>query len=86
MRPSVIRSSVKITLADLKIAKISKKARAQPCTGEMQDYFEALADYGERKMPMRIAKAFVDCMESKREQDGMTTMYHLNSFISRKAK
>jgi hypothetical protein len=52
-----------ISLKEMRIAKISKKNKINPCTAELEAYINALADFGEDRMPIHVAKALVDCSD-----------------------
>lgn len=58
-------AGVSITLKDLKVAKVTKKIRASPCTPELEAYISSIAEHGEKKIPHQIAKAFFDCTEKQ---------------------
>eukprot|EP01039_Chlorochromonas_danica_P007095 gene7095-7847_t len=79
-------SSVSITLKDLKVAKVTKKVRVNPCTPELEAYINAIAEHGgDKKIPLQIAKAFFDCSEKQgKKNDANTTNYHLSKFVIRK--
>jgi hypothetical protein len=55
------KAGLSLTLKDLRIAKVTKKTRVNPCTKELEAYINALADYGEERMPAQITKALNDC-------------------------
>lgn len=56
---------LRITGRDLRIAKINKKVRVQPCAKEFSAFISAVEMYGDGKVPLAITKQLTDCMEVK---------------------
>lgn len=58
---------VSITLRDLRLAKLDKRVRINPCSSELESYINALAQYdGEcDRIPQLIRRALTDCVEQK---------------------
>lgn len=59
------QKTLQLTLQDIRVARIGRKNRYNPCASEMEAYFSALSDFGEKRMPLSVAKALADCTEQK---------------------
>eukprot|EP01031_Cornospumella_fuschlensis_P025735 gene25735-31081_t len=82
-----IPSGLSISLKELKIAKLHRRVRLNPCSAELEAYINALADFGESKMPLHVAKALADCTEQQAATAGPRApnpSFQLTRFISRK--
>jgi hypothetical protein len=58
------RSSITLTLRDLKISSLGRKHKPNPCKGILDNFLEALEIKGERNVPKSIAKSLLDCVEA----------------------
>jgi hypothetical protein len=81
------RKSVSITLRDLRVAKLEKKARISPCSKELDAYLSSLARFNDNdeKVPIMISKALANCMQLRAESAKPASLqFHLAKFVSRK--
>ena len=81
------RKSVSITLRDLRVAKLEKKARISPCSKELDAYLASLARFNDNdeKVPLMISKALANCMQLRGERVKPASLqFHLAKFVSRK--
>lgn len=58
------RSSICLTLKDLKISSLGKKHKVNPCKGLLDNFLESLEMQGERNVPKSLAKSLLDCVEA----------------------
>ena len=81
------RKSVSITLRDLRVAKLEKKARISPCSKELDAYLASLARFNDNddKVPLIISKALANCMQLRGDSVKPASLqFHLAKFVSRK--
>ena len=55
--------TLSITLRDLRVAKLNRRVRANPCTEELDTFLTAISIYGEGKVPIAVSKRLADCMD-----------------------
>lgn len=61
----MVHKHLRISARELRVSKINKNLRPQPCAKEFQAFLTALELYGDGKIPMGITKELSDCMEVK---------------------
>ena len=78
---------LRLTLQDLRIGKIGRNRRINPCTEEFDAYVTALQDLGDAgKVPPLVTKALADCMKRHKEQTkppSFAVNYHLAKYVDR---
>ena len=81
---------VRLSLQDLRIGKIGRTRRINPCNEEFDAYLTALQDLGGTGMvPTPIAKALADCMNSHKEKvkaPSFAVNYHIAKYVDRSKK
>ena len=78
---------LRLTLQDVRIGKIGRNRRMNPCNEEFDAYLTALQDLGEAgKVPPIVTKTLADCMDRHKSQikpPSFAVNYHLAKFIDR---
>ena len=81
---------VRLTLQDLRIGKIGRARRMNPCSEEFDAYLTALQDLGETGLvPPKLTKALADCMDNHKNQVKPPTFavnYHIAKYVDRSKK
>lgn len=55
---------LKLTTKDIRLSKVAKHDRAQPCSEEFDSYLAALEAFGESKVPPNVLRNLGDCMDA----------------------
>ena len=79
---------LRISLQELKIGKIGRKERFQPCSEQFDNYLTALQDLGDyARVPSVIVKALEDCMgeyKGRPKTPSFAINYHIAQYVDRK--
>lgn len=55
---------LKLTTKDIRLSKVAKRDRTQPCSDEFDSYLAALEAFGEAKIPPMVLRSLGDCMDA----------------------
>ena len=80
------RSTLALSLRDLKITKLTRNRKYAPCYQELDDYLNAVARYGgdDKLVPSNIGDAVQNCVAAKQEEvKPASIQFHLQRFVNR---
>jgi hypothetical protein len=85
-RKETLSKTFAITLKELKLAKVGRQMRSNPCTKEMESYLSALDEYGEESTSMAKmhGRTLAKCMDQWNSSAHKPSIsYHLSKFVKR---
>ena len=85
-RRDALTKTFGITLKEVKLAKVGRRQRAQPCTKEMEDYISSLNDgEGEESVySKKYGRVLALCMEQWNPNAHKSSIaFHLSQFVKR---